>query len=71
MCRSKYIYLNNYHCTKFVCTYFFLTLNDFCFQITEDVILGKCPPIYHRTEPMAEDSNADSDTENKQAAFGE
>ena len=43
----------------------------FFFQITEDVILGKCPPIYHRTEPMAEESNADSDTENKQAAFGE
>merc|ERR1712156_565037 len=42
-----------------------------CVEITEDVILGKCPPIYHRTQPMAEDSNADSDTENKQAAFGE
>merc|ERR1712156_825685 len=42
-----------------------------CVEITEDVMLGKCPPIYHRTQPMAEDSNADSDTENKQAAFGE
>jgi len=44
-----------------------------CVEITEDVILGKCPPIYHRTQPMtsAEDSNADSDTENKQAAVAE
>ena len=50
---------------------FFINLISFFFQITEDVILGKCPPIYHRTQPMAEDSNADSDTENKQAAFGE
>jgi len=42
-----------------------------CVEITEDVILGKCPPIYHRTQPMAEDSNADSDTESKQAAMAE
>jgi len=41
-----------------------------CVEITEDVILGKCQPIYHRTQPDVEDANSDLETE-KQAAVGE
>ena len=41
------------------------------FQINEDVMLGKCPPIYHRSEPEADDANSDLDSDNQQAAVGE
>ena len=34
-------------------------------------MLGKCPPIYHRSEPEADDANSDLDSDNQQAAVGE
>ena len=34
-------------------------------------MLGKCPPIYHRSEPEADDANSDIDSDNQQAAVGE
>lgn len=40
-------------------------------EINEDVMLGKCPPIYHRSEPEADDANSDLDSDNQQAAVGE
>ena len=64
-----FILFNVYFSATYVCTtlIYFFTI----FQINEDVMLGKCPPIYHRSEPEADDANSDLDSDNQQAAVGE
>lgn len=38
------------------------------FQINEDVVLGKCSPVYHRSPPVEDEQPKSEDT---RAAMGE